>query len=310
MNKIPENSSTQRLTRLLHRNLGTNLDQIANEKKINSNDKKAASNSDVILPSAIKHQQLAAKSGIVTGALYEKKQPNINQRALKRRQLNEARKQQNVETIMAKAMTYCSESSSTEEIDPDWFHQFIQLSEDTSSKLMQDLWGRILAGEIAQPGSYSFKSLTILKQMTNKEALSFQHACQLAMTNRTDNANQIMFGYYQKPGMLDFFSIGKKKYLNLSKLQLPYPELLTLMDIELIYHSEIESGELNKGEEVEYSFHGQPFKFIAKRNGTALNYFKFTQTGSELARLIKLTPGKTFLNEIEQFFSPAFLIEI
>jgi uncharacterized repeat protein (TIGR03899 family) len=313
MNKIPENSSAQRLTRLLNRNLGTDIEQLKNDKKSQKTtgkiDKNIVHNNDVILPSAIKHQQLAAKGGIVSTALYEKKQPNINQRALKRKQLNEARKQQNVETIMAKAMEYCSESASTEEIDPDWFHQFIQLSEDTSSKMMQALWGRILAGEIAQPGTFSFKSLTILKRMTNKEALSFQHACQLAMTNRKDSANQIMYGYYQKPGLLNFFSIGKKHHLNLSKLQLPYPELLTLMDIELIYHSEIESGELNKGEEIEYSYHGQKVKFTAKRNGIALNYFKFTQTGSELARLIRLTPGKSYLNEIEQFFSPGFIIE-
>jgi uncharacterized repeat protein (TIGR03899 family) len=233
-----------------------------------------------------------------------------SKRAQKRKQLEEARKQHNVETIMALAMEYCSESSTNEDIDPDWFHQFIQLSENTSSKIMQALWGKILAGEIARPGTFSFKSLTILQKMTNKEAVAFQHACQLAMTNRKDNSAQITYGYYQKPSLLNFFALGKKYHVNLSKLSLPYPELLMLMDSELIYHSEIESGELAKADNLEYSYLGKPIKFNAKKNGLVINYFKFTQTGYELAKLIRLSPDERYLAQIEQLFSPAFNLEL
>jgi uncharacterized repeat protein (TIGR03899 family) len=316
MNKIPENSSAERLTRLLQRNLGTDVEQLKNGKIVKVKpaqaDASAKNNPQATgqnQPSTVKHQQLSANSGLVPNAAYNKAQPNINQRAQKRKMLNEARKQHNIESIMGLAMEYCSGSSSTEDIDPDWFNQFIQLSEDTSSKMMQALWGKILAGEITHPGTFSFKSLTILKRMTNKEAIAFQHACQLAMTNRKDNSNQILYGYYQKPGLLNFLALGKKHKINLSKLQLPYPELLMLMDIELVYHSEIESGELNKGEEVEFSYLGKKVKFTAKRNGSALNYFKFTQTGCELAKLIRLTPETSYLNDVEQVFGSAFEIE-
>lgn len=311
MNKIPENSSAERLTRLLNRNLGTDLDEIRgskNTRSLNGSENvKTDNNTNGQTTASIKHNQLAGKIGLIPAG-YQKGLPNINQRAQKRKRLEEARKQANIEAIMTLAMEYCSGSTTSEEIDPDWFHQFIQLSEDTSSKLMQALWGKILAGEITKPGTFSFKSLTILKRMTNKEAVAFQQACQLAMTNRKDNSNQIIFGYDQKPGLLDFFALTKKHTINLSKLKLTYPSLLMLMDTELIYHSEIESGELKKGEEVEYIHHGKKVRFLAKKNDTALTYFKFTQTGYELAKLIRLAPSSEYLAEITEVFSKAFSI--
>lgn len=322
MTKIPDNSSADRLQRLMSRNLGTNFKDINNSDKKGSStidepttssqaNKNTVSNSTQV-SNTIKHQQLAAQSGVIngnSGNTYSNKPLNIHQRAQKRKQLELARKQQNVEAIMSLALEYCSESGNEEEIDPDWFHQFIQLSENTSSKMMQALWGKILAGEIANPGTFSFKSLTILKRMTNKEAIAFQHACQLAMTKRKDNSAQITYGYYQKPSLLNLFALGKKHHINLGKLSLPYPELLMLMDIELIYHTEIESGEIAKGETIEYSYLGKGIKFTANKAGTVMNYFKFTQTGYELAKLIRLSPDKKYLNELEQCFSPAFDIE-
>lgn len=321
MTKIPDNSSAERLQRLMSRNLGTDFSNIKGKNKsgstaanepnhVEQSNKSSVSNSTQV-SNTIKHQQLAAQSGTInTNNNYSQKSLNIHQRAQKRKQLELARKQQNVETIMSLALEYCSESANEEEIDPDWFHQFIQLSENTSSKMMQALWGKILAGEIANPGTFSFKSLTILKRMTNKEAIAFQHACQLAMTKRKDNSAQITYGYYQKPSLLNLFALGKKHHINLGKLSLPYPELLMLMDIELIYHTEIESGEIAKGETIEYSYLGKSLKFTAHKGGTVMNYFKFTQTGYELAKLIRLTPDKKYINELENCFSPAFDIEL
>ncbi|MFT5164059.1 MAG: putative repeat protein (TIGR03899 family) [Alteromonadaceae bacterium] len=328
MSKIPDNASADRLIRLFNRNLGTDFSQI----KPNKNGAQSVDEADQTKKHTVeadnranrsstvkattgqgnataKHQALAAKSGLTPANVYSKSQMNINQRAQRRRQLAEARKQHNIESIMSLAMDYCSETASNEDIDPDWFNQFIQQAEEISSHLMQELWGKILAGEIARPGTFSFKSLTILKRMTNKEAVAFQHACQLAMTNRKDNSSQVIYGYYQKPGLLNFLQRSSKQHVNLSKLNMPYPELLMLMDIELIYHSEIESGELHKGESVEYSYLGSPVKFSAKRNATVLNYFKFTQTGSELAKLIRLNPAKSYLDELETVFTMAFDIE-
>src|ERR1700738_406886 len=43
---------------------------------------------------------------------------------------------------------------------------------------LQELWGKVLAGEIEQPGSYSLRALDVLSAMTQKEAERFVAACQ------------------------------------------------------------------------------------------------------------------------------------
>lgn len=45
---------------------------------------------------------------------------------------------------------------------------------------MQDLWGRVLAGEVAQPGKYSLRSLETLRNLTQREAEAFRHLRYLA----------------------------------------------------------------------------------------------------------------------------------
>lgn len=321
MNKIAENTSIAKLTQLMQKNLGTNFTEIKTKSpqppiqkqslNTEADHQTPFSKQHTISNTRLTHQHLAAQTGItdIDYSTYKSNHLTVHQRAQRRKQIEQARKQQNIEAIMSLALDYCSENGSDQEIDPDWFHQFILLSENTSSKMMQALWGKILAGEIANPGTFSYKSLAILKRMTSKEAIAFQHACQLAMTKRQDTATQITYGFYQKPNLFNLFTLGKKNQINLSKLSLPYPELLTLMDIELIYQSEIESGEITKGETLEYNYLGKNVKFTALKKGMVINYFKFTQTGYELAKLLRLQPDLNYLKEMEQLFSQAFDVQ-
>ena len=56
------------------------------------------------------------------------------------------------------------------EIDDDWLNLFVRLSEDKSSKELQDLFGRILAGEVRRPGSFSLRTVQLISVISQKEA--------------------------------------------------------------------------------------------------------------------------------------------
>jgi Protein of unknown function (DUF2806) len=58
--------------------------------------------------------------------------------------------------------------------DEDWTARFFDYAKNISSEQMQEVWGRILAGEIKQPGSYSLKTLDIARNITKKDAESFE----------------------------------------------------------------------------------------------------------------------------------------
>ena len=54
---------------------------------------------------------------------------------------------------------------------------FLGYAEGMEDPYLQELWGKVLAGEIQQPGSYSLRTLDVLSAMTQKEAELFVEAC-------------------------------------------------------------------------------------------------------------------------------------
>lgn len=69
---------------------------------------------------------------------------------------------------------------------------FFNSVENISDKDMQTIWGHILAGEIKQPDTYSFRTLEKLKNMTQKEAKNFQMVSSLALALQTGGRKFIL----------------------------------------------------------------------------------------------------------------------
>lgn len=88
----------------------------------------------------------------------------------------EMRKQENIEMVVdkAKALLVSEESVNSEEVDEDWVSRFFDSVQDVSNDDMQKLWGRILAGEIKQPNSFSLRCMDTLSKMTRQEAMLFE----------------------------------------------------------------------------------------------------------------------------------------
>jgi len=84
----------------------------------------------------------------------------------------EVRKQQNIESIVDKAYEELKneESVSNEPVDDDWIVRFFNSVEDVSNEKLQEIWGRILAGEIREPKQYPMRTLDVLRNITTKEA--------------------------------------------------------------------------------------------------------------------------------------------
>lgn len=74
------------------------------------------------------------------------------------------------------------------EITEDWLNSFSQISEDFSSEEMQEIFSKILAGEISQPGSYSKSTLNCLELMDTETAKQFLNFTSL-LTSRSNGNN-------------------------------------------------------------------------------------------------------------------------
>ena len=67
--------------------------------------------------------------------------------------------------------------SDAADVDPDWLNYFAGYAEKASSEKVQDLWGRVLAGEVRHPGSFSLMTLRLLAELDQQMASWFQDEC-------------------------------------------------------------------------------------------------------------------------------------
>lgn len=107
----------------------------------------------------------------------------FNQRMKSRVIFQELEKQKNIESVTGKAYSILEseENVSDESVDKDWTLRFFNSVEDISNEQMQEIWARILAGEVKKPGTISLRTLEILHSMTQQEAKLFEELCSHCM---------------------------------------------------------------------------------------------------------------------------------
>jgi hypothetical protein len=111
----------------------------------------------------------------------------LGQTTMRRFLRDEYRKQENRASVWAAAEEQFTlpppdeavgDTSAAEEataaIDPDWLNRFTSFAQDVSSEELQRVWGRVLAGEIRKPGSFSISSLRVLAELEADVARWFE----------------------------------------------------------------------------------------------------------------------------------------
>lgn len=103
----------------------------------------------------------------------------ILERAKARLVAREIQRQSNIEAIAGEALRELPSEVSEEPVEDNWRTRFFNIAEDISDADMQKFWGKVLAGEVAKPGTYSLRTLEILRNLSRNEAEAFQRFCAL-----------------------------------------------------------------------------------------------------------------------------------
>ncbi len=205
----------------------------------------------------------------------------LNERAVSRLTHREMGRQLNIEKAVHYAMDELLqvEQVSAESVDEDWIARFFNIVEDVSNEQMQQLWGRILAGEIKRPKSYSLRTLETLRNISPEEAKLFRKVGKYAIP-LLDSSREFIFN---DSGWL-------RKEIKTTDI-----EVLSLRDLGLLpvdQDSEVRitlflSGELEK----DYSTLSQQ----------SIDVIYFTQTGKELLSLIDRDTDETIKILFERY---------
>ena len=87
----------------------------------------------------------------------------------------EEKRQANIESVVRGAAVELGEKQvQAHDVDHDWTARFFAEVQDVSSEKLQQIWAKILAGEVETPGRTSMQTLSILKNMSQRDAELFE----------------------------------------------------------------------------------------------------------------------------------------
>lgn len=95
----------------------------------------------------------------------------------------EAKRQNNIKDVTEVAANELNglNNVSDKPVSEVWITRFFNTVEDVSDDELKIIWGKILAGEVKSPGSYSLRTLETLKNLSKGEAILFTKACNMAV---------------------------------------------------------------------------------------------------------------------------------
>lgn len=177
------------------------------------------------------------------------------------------------------------------ELSLDWLNYFSDIAAQKSDPEMQHLMGKILAGEIRKPGSFSPMTVNVLSTITTTIAQKFEQLCSVSVEMK--GMSIVLTNVFP-----EFLSKG------IPDIEFTYVDLLNLRSHQLLANESGSSWSLAPGNTVVFSSCGRKFQLCATGSGgeqvipTAL----FSQVGAEMRRLVSPTAPAWFDEKLTTAF--------
>lgn len=141
----------------------------------------------------------------------------LAKRAQQRFVSQELKKQHNLDSIIAQAAVTLKDADSVDKspVDPNWISRFFDTAAHISTEEMHLIWGKILAGEITTGGSFSIRTLELLKNFSMHDAILFKKFSSYVL-----NSDKL------------YYIFNAEKILD--KCRITYDELLQLSDCGML----------------------------------------------------------------------------
>ncbi len=213
----------------------------------------------------------------------------LEERMQERLSFQEAKNQHNIESITAFAAEELkNEAPVTDEpLDEDWTTRFFRIAEEISNEEMQALWGKILAGEIKQPKTYSLRTLELIRNLSQNEANTFMKVANFAIKTRGENL---------------LFKSNDKDLLS-KKYNINYSDIALLTEIGLIQTGDFVNYQLlQMPSDSQHIFTSGNIMILVKIKANTptvqMPIYSFSNSGNELLKLVKTNPPFDYLTFI------------
>lgn len=174
------------------------------------------------------------------------------------------------------------------EFDFDWFLRFFDVAGNIRAEDMRQLWARVLAGEIEHPGSFSLRTVEVLRNMSQAEALAFKNASSLVL-EETDGS-QFLFC----DSDLSDYTINQRHGLGME-------DILLLEEAGLISALRV-SNEIEVGESADGFFNGGGLALIFESDGENASFqyksYPLSQVARQLLPIVQEEADDGYLTDL------------
>ncbi len=246
-------------------------------------------------PTGIRRNALAQGDALVIMEEAKARANEVSVRAAQRLLAVEERRQENIESIAVEAQKRLSPQVSTDPVDPDWVARFFSECQDVGNVEMQAVWGRLLADEVARPGSFSKRTLSIVKNLEPEEAQNFNLLCRSTFHGIREDQ---FFAFVGVPESSFWDSLG-----------LNFPALQRLDQAGLIVHHSLG---LHLSKATQVLLRGPRTSLLVEsKEAASLPFGKvsFTRSGIELAKVCEWDIPDARLEEVKATISSSFQVQ-
>ena len=185
-------------------------------------------------------------------------------------------KAKNFLKIAKKADAHCSHQQKSNEFkvyDFDWFIRYFEAAGNISDENMQEIWAKILAGEVDNPSTFSLRIIDVLRNMRKADAELFVKICRHSFNS---GSGKIFLPNYDN--YLDSCEIAYSDVMRLNEMGLIFNDALITLNFDITPNPEI------------IFINGNLMMTIAsqdkKSKKASIKQYPFTKVGQELATLV------------------------
>jgi hypothetical protein len=198
----------------------------------------------------------------------------------------------------------------SEDISEDWLNEFENLARLKSSEDMKLVFGKILAGEIVKPGTFSIKTIHLISQLDNQAAKLFQAFCSQAISLRVaDNvfdARVVSISGTAQSNSLSEFGLSFGGLNILHEYGLITPDYNSYMGYSsCIANEQMQLKAALRFQNKDYGLvpsNSENFDKTLNLHGVAL-----TKSGEELLDIIPLNKADDYKEKLIEFFKSKYL---
>lgn len=179
------------------------------------------------------------------------------------------------------------------EIEEDWLNQFADIAAKVSNAEMRTYLGKILAGEIREPGSFSPASIITLTTLSQVDAQHFQRLCDISMRSGTNAF--VLAAPYGSPGENALLPLGLS-YDSLCDLR-----VAGLLNPDLTSKSDFDDWPYT----IPFDFCGRLAAFRSKdlkpRDLGGQKTVFLSRAGSELRQILSMKPDPRYVAKLQEW---------